>query len=435
MDNNNLEKKKECIIMLVKDDIALYNQFLPKIEKMSDIEIQKLFEGDFQYFETESNNQFKMLVSKFQNFSSLLFQWYDKSDKMKYLKELWEYNICFEDLLNLSKEQLETFMSGKTSYKNWPLNIKGEYQKCILNNGDTIVFVMKSTYQSMTEFEQNIYNSLEDLIKTNGEECPGIKKASEKYEYELMKNASNKFANISLKTFMRFKNKIIPPSWQNSSFSKKIKNMIDKCNGHIPSNMDSIFDGISGLMDLASSIEDFISINERVKQFEEFKDKLKIIVDDFNTNKKVFLNSDELYYYSLGKLKEEIQSGINKIKGNIDDLNKLILEIENAIEQCKKGRNSSFIASILSGFSLGLSLGGYIQSHDRSKLFGFGTNTASAAINSINAVRYSYLIEDLKKLLEEAKKKKKEMLDDIEKIKNTIRTQLKIINEGIPKYY
>ena len=57
------------------------------------------------------------------------------------------------------------------------------------------------------------------------------------------------------------------------------------------------------------------------------------------------------------------------------------------------------------------------------------------AINSINVARYSFLIEDLKKLLEEAKKKKKEMLDDIEKIKNTIRTQLKIINEGIPKYY
>ena len=364
--------KKECIKMLVEDDIALYNQFLPKIEKMEPKEIESLFAGDLEYFKKkESNIQFIMLARKFQNFASLLIQWYEDSNKIKYLKELWKYNICFEDVRHLDKEQLETFMNGKTSYKNWPKKIKDEYHRCISSNQETIIFELKRTYQSMTEFEQNIYNSLEDLIKKNGEECPGIKKASEKYEYELMKNASNKFANISLKTFMRFKNKIIPPSWQNSSFSKKIKNIIDKCNGHIPSNMDSIFDGISGLMDLASSIEDFISINERVKQFEEFKDKLKKIVDDFNTNKKYFLNSDELYYYSLGKLKEEIQSGINKIKGNIDDLNKLILEIENAIEQCKKGRNSSFIASILSGFSLGLSLGGYyIQSHDRSKWFG-----------------------------------------------------------------
>ncbi len=88
MTDDNLEKKKECIKMLVKNDIALYSQFLPKIEKMSDEGIQNLFVGDYNYFETESNNQFKMLVSKFQNFSILLLQWYNKDDKMKYLKEL-----------------------------------------------------------------------------------------------------------------------------------------------------------------------------------------------------------------------------------------------------------------------------------------------------------------------------------------------------------
>ena len=190
MDNNNLKKKKECIKMLIEDDIAIYNQFLPKIEKMTDEEIENLFAGNCKYFESESNNQFKMLVYKFQNFSILLFQWYNKTDAMKYLKELWENYICFEDLRNLNQEQLEAFMNEKTTYKNWPTSIKNEYKISIRNTQDTIISELKNSFESLSEFEKNLYNSLEDLIKTNGEEYPGIKKVSEKYEYELLKNSS-----------------------------------------------------------------------------------------------------------------------------------------------------------------------------------------------------------------------------------------------------
>ena len=442
MDNNDLKKKKECIKMLVEDDIAIYNQFLPKIEKMTDEEIENLFAGNCKYFESESNNQFKMLVYKFQNFSILLFQWYNKTETMKYLKELWENYICFEDLRNLNQEQLETFMNGKTTYKNWPTNIKNEYKMCIRNTKDTIISELKNSFENLSEFEKNLYNSLEDLIKTNGEEYPGIKKASEKYEYEILKNSSKEVRKISFETFMQFKNVIIPPSMENWAFSEKLKSMTDSCNNYIHSNYQenlnlyNIVDGVFGLIDFVFGIEDFNSICKEVEKFKEFKDILEKIIQDFNSNKDAILNSEELFTYSLEKMKIEIQSGIEKIKGNLSDLNNLILYIENAIEKAEKGRNTSFISSLASFVSLGLSMNNMMfMTNNKYDLFCVGMHSASCVINAINVVKYVNLIKDLKNLLEEAKEKRKKMLDDINIVKNFIKKKLTIINEGIPKYY
>ena len=443
MDNNNLKKKKECIKMLIEDDIAIYNQFLPKIEKMTDEEIENLFAGNCKYFESESNNQFKMLVYKFQNFSILLFQWYNKTETMKYLKELWKNYICFEDLRNLNQEQLEAFMNENTTYKNWPTSIKNEYKICIRNTQDTIISELKNSFKNLSEFEKNLYYNLEDLIKTNGEEYPGIKKASEKYEYELLKNSSKEVGKLSFQTFMQFKNEITFPFIENLDFSENLKSMMDSFINYIQSNypenlnLYNIVDGVFGLIDFVSSIEDFNSISKEVKQFEEFKDELEKIVKDFNSNKGVILNSEKLFTYSLEKMKFEIQNGIDKIKGNLSDLNNLILYIENAIEKAENRRNTSFISSLTSCISLGLSMNNNMMfvTNNKYNLFGIGMHSASCVINIINVVKYINLIKDLKKLLEEAKEKRKKMGDDINKIKNFIRKKLTIINEGIPKYY
>ena len=217
---------------------------------------------------------------------------------------------------------------------------------------------------------------------------------------------------------------------------------MDSCNNYIHSNfkgelnLNNIADGVLGLIDFISGIEDFISISKEVKQFEEFKDKLEKIVEDFNSNKDAILNSEELFTYSLEKMKIEIQNGIKKIEGNLSALNNLILDIEKAIEEAEKGRNSTFISSITSALSLGFSIGNMMfVTHNKYDLIGVGMHSASNAINIINLGRYNSLIKDLKKLLEEAKEKRKKMLDDINIIKSFIRKKLTMINEGIPKYY
>ena len=149
------------------------------------------------------------------------------------------------------------------------------------------------------------------------------------------------------------------------------------------------------------------------------------------------MNSEKLFTYSLEKMNFEIQNGIDKIKGNLSDLNYLILYIEKAIEKTEKSRNTSFISSLTSCISLGLSMNNNMMfvTNNKYNLFGIGMHSASCVINIINVVKYNNLIKDLKKLLEEAKEKRKKMGDDINIIKNFIRKKLTIINEGIPKYY
>lgn len=266
-----LLKKKECIQMLLKEDIELYNH---------------LFEGNVTYFEGEKNYHFKLLVYKFQNFAPFLIAWY-KSDKIKYLKELWTEYICIEDLRNLgSKEKVEKYMTERTSYKDWPKTIKKEFNLNIKADIKTEVQKLKNGFEKLTKYEKDLYIKLENLIKTYGSEYPGTGKVFERYKYELLKVH---IPSLSISLFEKYQKILLddPSKSQNGTTSNIIfdlKQFISN-NPKVTKTVIQVMEGVIGLGQCLYGINEYYTISKEVEKFEEFKDKLKKIKKDFDDNK------------------------------------------------------------------------------------------------------------------------------------------------------
>lgn len=147
------------------------------------------------------------------------------------------------------------------------------------------------------------------------------------------------------------------------------------------------------------------------------------------------MNNDELSKYNLDMIQTKIDEGIVKIEKNLNEINQLIIEIEAEIEKCNYNRYISYGLSCFSGIITGLSIGNYLATKSSSSLFNSITNGGSTIINSVNFVRYSSLIKDLKILLENVKNEREAMLNSVNEIKNYLKEKLNKIINGMPKYY
>ena len=431
---DDLLKKKECVQMLLKEDIELYNQFLPKIRDMNDDKFENLFNGNVEYFKEEKNYHFKLLVYKFQNFTPFLMAWFNQSTKIKYLNELWKNYICIEDLRNLySKEKIEKFMTERTSYKDWPETIKTEFHQKINGNIKTEIEKLKVGFENLTKYEKDLYTQLENLIIKYGSEYKGMKKTFEKYQYELLKKI---IPELSKELFEKCKNTLFHPAEsQSGEISNIIFDLKQSISNHpkVTKTVIYITEGVLGFANLLYAINEFLMINKEVEKFEEFKSKLENIKKDFDENKKDIM-ADDLSEYDLIIIKKKLDEKIEKIEKNLTQINQLIIEIETEIENCNNKKNISIGLSFFSSIFAGLSFGKYCATKNSSSLLSSITNGGRFIIHNINYSRYIFLIRDLKNLLEEVKKERETMLNNIDEIKTHLKKSMNKIINGMPIY-
>ena len=76
--------------MLLENDIRIYKNLIPEINSLNSEEFNQLFEGNYDYQYTSSScRQIKRLSFKFDNFQTILHEWWNDNKYHKYLKELW----------------------------------------------------------------------------------------------------------------------------------------------------------------------------------------------------------------------------------------------------------------------------------------------------------------------------------------------------------
>lgn len=200
----------------------------------------------------------------------------------------------------------------------------------------------------------------------------------------------------------------------------------------IKNNLGPIIDGMFGLINIAGAVEDFMKISEEVKKFEEFQKELEKIIKKFNEHKDSILTDDDLFNNSLGNIIKKIKKGIKELEEDIENLNNLIFKIEAEIQECEKSKNISFASQIFSTILFGISIGNYMTTHNNRYLASGSAHAVGMTINSVNVVKYSSLIKDLKKLLGEAKNEREKMNNSIQEIKTFLSKNLKFIIEGFP---
>ena len=335
-------------------------------------------------------------------------------------------------------EEKKIFMSKRTSYNSWPQIVKDEFIQNVNGTINTDIFKLKQSFNNLTKFEKDLYYLLENLIQSKSSDIPGMKETCGKLQYNILFPEFQFAKELPSSLFNIFKNKIMTPeskSWnliQNiESLKSSISNPILKpiCN-----NLGPIVGGVFGLVNLLLAAKDFSTISKEVEKFEEFKKELENIINEYKENKESILKFDNIFHTSLENIIEKINNGLEKIKKNINQLNNLIIRIEKEIEICEKKKNISLASQFISALFSGFSYGNYFATRNNYHLVNGSIHLGGTIINGINLVRYTLLIKDLKALLEESKREREKMNEDIKIIRNYLATKLKIIIQGIPTY-
>lgn len=84
----NIERAKNVSIRLLEKDIKIYKEFIPTIRQMDDRSFENLFLCNMKYNYKIKSYQFKLLLSKYDNFKEILYQWYENANTYEYLEEL-----------------------------------------------------------------------------------------------------------------------------------------------------------------------------------------------------------------------------------------------------------------------------------------------------------------------------------------------------------
>ena len=128
-------RARKLVKLLISED-NLYKDSLNSILLFTDEEFEQLFKGnidykDFPYRNIKDKIEFKNLLLKFEDYNSLLYEWYRDESKYDNLIKLWKNQLCVCELNKSNDEKLEEDLAklGITDMDNFI----GEF-RTVMNN-------------------------------------------------------------------------------------------------------------------------------------------------------------------------------------------------------------------------------------------------------------------------------------------------------------
>ena len=133
-ENFDEQKARNFVTYLLEKDTFFYKDLIPTINSLSSKDFKNLFQGDCDYnYHTKNKAQIKRLAHKFDNFNYILVFIYKENKYHEYFQELWEEYPYIEDLKYMKDDNKIDSKLNSTlkNYKFWPENIKKDLIKLI----------------------------------------------------------------------------------------------------------------------------------------------------------------------------------------------------------------------------------------------------------------------------------------------------------------
>ena len=266
--------KKEVVRMLLENDIRIYKILIPEINNLNSEEFNQLFEGNYDYqYTSSSSTQIKRLSFKFDNFQTILQEWWNDNKYHKFLKELWIHYSCIEDLKKINDEdKIFAKLESIKGFSEWPQEIKKEL----------ITLIKSSDFATAKKIKDNFrknYSNIDKLIT----KLVGLKErfsneitATENYQTKAENIISRDWESIK-KIFGKFKeikNEKFDIKQIAKSFSSNLKDFSDVLGPYFMGNINNLINKL--ILGLYKN-----SITNRTKS-----DKTKEDEKDKKTNKK-----------------------------------------------------------------------------------------------------------------------------------------------------
>ena len=475
LNEDDLNQKRKLAIFLVENDCKMYHIFLSEIKNMGDIEFKNLFEGNTNYKFNNSSPRFKELVQKFEDNYELISEWYNKDDYYKYILPLWKCNII-QQLKGKDKEEQEIILKNNgIETSNWNSEFRNHFQSIIIKSqkdlseslknyieadfGDFDEYVKISVHCKknienneetkcgkilISNLETNMYNLLKQFVpgfyksylddlknmpndlKNKQEEAAiqklidsGISENKSKAliqklvkKYEKNKYTGKFEPNKELKNVKDFSIKFTKGKIDELRFK-------DKANIFFGNNMIKHATlGIS-IITLSYSI---LHLGQRLNDYENFKQeivlKLNKIRQSFNNHK----NQVSLIPNDVDEAAQSIKKLNAEFHKDLEEVNLLISDINDAINKQKTERNKSIFQVIFSGIGTGTGLFATVVTKDISDKIEYGTSSLfqilSMGSGAVDIAAAQKTIKELKAYLDEAKNLEKDILAEIDKLRN-----------------
>lgn len=437
----NEDKAREITNYLLKNDIKIYRQFIPLINRFNSEQFEKLFNGIDDYdYKIKMHYHFQLLIAKFNNYKNLLLEWYEDNENYKYLKELWLKNISFESLINMKDIEIEQCLENKDIYINeWPKDKKEIFLLNLRDSKNTIYKRIKRFFSSIPEKLKKLLELINSL--TIELEKKGIGDiASNLLNYG--SSIALIFANCpQLSTYRDICKDFITNLPSKISFKEGIE-YIKQNLPNYKGILKSIYDKkgtkalyvLTSLYNLGSSIYNIFSINKLMKEIDDkdYENEIKKIEDEFRNDRKNIhadLNSCDISQYD-----KILKEGIDKIENHEKKLRDIIIGINKYIEEVETKKGSQ-ISSLIGGIAqLGIGIvGGIVTGGVTSAIYfaSSGLNAISVIINGVNIDK----LRDLNKKLLSFKQKADSLHNEIKNELYELNSLLKADQEAAPIYF
>lgn len=176
------EHQRKVINDLLSKDKMRFKYYIDYIKKLTDKEIEALFDGQIEvhldatkadFFKDPPKPYFfKELQQKFQNFNQFLTEWGSKENYEKYKKplmELWVKFPCIEEIKTMDEAKLENELKYLgIEYDKWDKDVQREFRRLSKETENTELYELKD------KIKENIENSSDGVI------LKGLKELKEK---------------------------------------------------------------------------------------------------------------------------------------------------------------------------------------------------------------------------------------------------------------
>lgn len=448
-------KARNLVKILLEEDI-LYRTAWNYVKLFNDEQFENLFKGNCDYknypFHNINNKrQFKFLLMKFEDFDSLLYEWYKDESKYDNLIKIWKSNLNIYQLSKCSELEFEKQMKniGITNLDEFEIELRtvidnsiesksSDIKNYLMEKCDDFYSLIGVTNDYKNEFQKSnikekksIIKNLDNLSLKLAEKTLPLTKEFIDEKYPML----NMLSKLQLKSNYNHKVKKLILNEINSDKNRKsqtigfetVNNLVDKIVKNGGGMIMNEIPGVKGVVSVATS---FLNLATSIKTYNDnkvqFDEKTKVfgsiineIDNDFAQHLKEIesLDLDNDDPEILSKKIVDIGKKIVQDKKNVSEVIKYLEDEKNILGLKKK---KGIETSIKNGLNLGknaayLGINSYNGKVLNAILYGIATLLDLPTL-IINLFHLSKL-KDQMKLCEETKKKE---IEQYEKIENAI---------------
>ena len=364
--------KARYLVKILLEEDNLYKTAWNYVKLFNDEQFENLFLGNCEYnkypdYNINNKRQFKFLLMKFEDFSSILYEWYKDESKYDNLIKIWNSNLNIYLLSKSSDLELEKQLKniGITDLDNFGMELRiiinnsvesksSDIKNYLKEKFDDFYSVIEVTEDYKNEFQKTniknkkiIIDNLDNISLKLAEKALPLTKDFINEKYPML----NMLSKLKLKSNFNNKLKKLILNEINSDKDKKtqiigfetVQNLVDNFNKNGGGILKNRIPGLNGVVSVATS---YLNLATSIKTYNDNKVKFDEETKVFDSIINEIDNEFEEHVKEIGLLDLENDEPEFLLKKIVEIGKKIVQDKSNVSEVIKCLENKEFLTNI-----------------------------------------------------------------------------------------